>query len=533
MYWTLTVRIILVCILYTFFSCISNSNLINPTYQPAGKNYKWWFNQKEKEVKKWSVSRDENILWEVPLEETGQSGIIKVGDLLFLSIMKPVYDTITKRGTNIFALCYNAVTGEKVWQKEITGTTESLYMYGFSNSSSPTPVSDGEKVWFINASGKVVCFDLDGNQIWERSWKPISKIGKIVFPFNKQYEPILYKDILINVEPESLDKASEGRNPDWHYLVALHKDTGKVLWKSKAALGHYSTPVMGKTIDEKNAIMVSRVGSVHKVPEKPYGYSLVNIENGQTLWDAELPARNFLYNTTWNKEYSLWIHDEKIYVLNSKNGLKIKEISLSDNVVVTEYSENLKKYIKRINVDLNSEGVDVAPNFYSNILIGNHLYFTTMQTHPNRFEKTFAMGQNLNGPDYSVARVNLKSDVVEYLEIPVDISDDNFIWRTIIPSGTENSRGIDVAEDRRAALSGWFRCFNANPIAVNSTLYSTFENGMTYTFDLSASDWDETAFISLNDMGLSGTTRTLSHPLVIGNKIYHRTAQALFCIKEN
>ena len=156
-----------------------------------------------------------------------------------------------------------------------------------------------------------------------------------------------------------------------------------------------------------------------------------------------------------------------------------------------------------------------------------------MQTHPNRFEKTFAMGQNLNGPDYSVARVNLKSDVVEYLEIPVDISDDNFIWRTIIPSGTENSRGIDVAEDRRAALSGWFRCFNANPIAVNSTLYFTFENGMTYTFDLSASDWDETAFISLNDMGLSGTTRTLSHPLVIGNKIYHRTAQALFCIKEN
>ena len=81
--------------------------------------------------------------------------------------MKPVYDTI-KRGTDIFALCYNAFAGEK-FVREITGTTESLYMYGFSNSSSPTPVSDGEKVWFINASGKVVCFDLDGNQIWERS----------------------------------------------------------------------------------------------------------------------------------------------------------------------------------------------------------------------------------------------------------------------------------------------------------------------------------------------------------------------------
>ena len=532
MYWTLTLKIILVCVLYTFFGCISSSNSTNLTHQAAGKNYKWWFNQKEKEVKKWSVRRDKNILWEVPLEETGQNGIIKVGDLLFLSIMKPVYDTITKRGTDIFALCYNALTGEKVWQREITGTTESLYMYGFSNSSSPTPVSDGEKVWFINASGKVVCFDLDGNQIWERSWRPISKIGKTVFPFNKQYEPILYKNFLINVEPEPADKSSKGRNPDWHYLVALDKDTGKVIWKSKAALGHYSTPVMGETIDGKYAVMVSRVGSVHKVPEKPYGFSLVDIENGQTLWDAELPARNFLYNTTWNKEYALWIHDEKIYVLNSKNGQKIKEISLSDSVVVTEYSESLKKYVKRINVDLNSEGVDVAPNFYSNILIGEHLYFTTMQTHPDRFEKTLAKGLNLNGPDYSAARVNLRTNSVEYLEVPVDKKDENnFIWRTIIPSGTKNSRGIDVAEDRRAALSGWFRCFNANPIAVNSTLYFTFENGMTYTFDLSASEWDENAFIGLNDMGKSGTVRTLSHPLIAGDKIYHRTAKALFCIK--
>ena len=102
MYWTLTLKIILVCVLHTFFGCISSSNSTNLTHQPAGKNYKWWFNQKEKEVKKWSVRRNKNILWEVPLEETGQNGIIKVGDLLFLSIMKPVYDTITKRGTDIF-----------------------------------------------------------------------------------------------------------------------------------------------------------------------------------------------------------------------------------------------------------------------------------------------------------------------------------------------------------------------------------------------------------------------------------------------
>ena len=115
----------------------------------------------------------------------------------------------------------------------------------------------------------------------------------------------------------------------------------------------------------------------------------------------------------------------------------------------------------------------------------------------------------------------------------MDITNDSqFVWRTLIPSGTKNSRGIDVAEDRRGKLNGWFRCFNANPVAVNSTLYFTMENGMSYTFDTSSFDWDENAFISLNDMGLSGTTRTLSHPLVIGNKIYHRTAKAFFLLRK-
>ena len=530
-----TIKIVLVGLCCSFFTCANHVQTNdNPTSQPAGANYKWWSTQKEKEVTKWSVRKDENILWKAPLEETGQNGIIKVGDLLFLSIMKPVYDTITKRGSDILALCYNAKTGEKLWQKKITGETESLYMYGFSNSSSPTPVSDGKKVWFINASGKVVCFDLEGNVIWERSWTPISKLGDIIFPFNKQYEPILYKNILINVEPEPVEEATEGRNPNWHYLVALDKDTGEVLWKSKAAVGHYSTPIMGKTKDGKYGVMVARIGSAHQVPEKPYGYSLVNIENGETIWEAELPARDFFYNSTWNEKYTVWIYEGKLYVLDTDTGKKIKEISLSDNVIVSEYSEEKKQYIKQSNVNLNDQYIEVVPNFYSNFMKGDYYYFMTLQTHPDHLEKRIVSGQTIKGPHYSAARVNLNTNVVEYVEVPVDIDNDKHpVWRKLIPSGTTNSRAIDVAEDRRGALNGWFRCFNANPLAVNSTLYFTLENGMTYTFDLSATNWDKNAFISLNDMGESGTMRTLSHPLVIGDKVFHRTAQALFCIHED
>ena len=247
-----------------------------------------------------------------------------------------------------------------------------------------------------------------------------------------------------------------------------------------------------------------------------------------------MPAKDFFYNSTWNEDQTVWIYDGKLYVLDSNTGEKIKEISLTKNVTISMYNEDKKKYAKQIKVDLNDQNIEVVPNFYSNLMKGEFYYFLTIQTHPDYIKTRLANGQKVKGPFYSAARVNLKSNLVEYLEVPVDIGNDGqLVWRTLIPSGTKNSRGIDVAEDRRGKLNGWFRCFNANPVAVNSTLYFTLENGMTYTFDTSSFDWDENAFISLNDMGLSGTTRTLSHPLVIGNKIYHRTAQALFCIEED
>ena len=57
-------------------------------------------------------------------------------------------------------------------------------------------------------------------------------------------------------------------------------------------------------------------------------------------------------------------------------------------------------------------------------------------------------------------------------------------------------------------------------------------SGMTYTFDMSAKNWAKNAFIAISDMGKTGTMRTLSQPLITGNKIYHRTAKHLFCVQK-
>lgn len=41
---------------------------------------------------------------------------------------------------------------------------------------------------------------MNGKVEWEREWKPIEDLGDVHYPFNKQFEPILYGDLLINME---------------------------------------------------------------------------------------------------------------------------------------------------------------------------------------------------------------------------------------------------------------------------------------------------------------------------------------------
>ena len=70
-------------------------------------------------------------------------------------------------------------------------------MYAYSDSTSPTPITDGTHVWFFNSSGEMGCWDFNGKEVWRRQYKPWGE----PYPFNKQHEPILYGNTIVNVEP--------------------------------------------------------------------------------------------------------------------------------------------------------------------------------------------------------------------------------------------------------------------------------------------------------------------------------------------
>jgi hypothetical protein len=233
----------------------------------------------------WSVSKNHHICWRTTLPETGQSGIAVWEDRVFLTTMHPVGEKDKKEGADIVGYCLEASTGKILWRLplacEVIGTgenNESPYAYSFSDSSSPTPVTDGEFVWFVNASGRITCADFSGRVRWERVWKPT--IGR---PFNKQFEPILQGDWLLNVEPLATENPKREKDP-WNYIHALDKRTGAVVWVAEDALTHYNTPMIGRG-KQGLAILQGR-GGYHDVPETPIGLSLTSLERktaGKTL----------------------------------------------------------------------------------------------------------------------------------------------------------------------------------------------------------------------------------------------------------
>jgi len=512
------------------FSCSNAEQTSQNWHQAAGPNGNWILETDAKVPTEFSVTLGKNIKWTTDLPEGGQSGITVWGDRVFLTCMKPITKTPSKadlKGADIIALCVDANDGKILWQKDLKGSAKSPYMYGFSDSTSPGPVTDGTHVWFYNASGNLTCFDFNGKLIWERTWKPVEQLGKVKYPFNKQFEPYIDGDVLINLE--TYWKEDNKRVYGWNYLYGIDKKTGKELWISEDGLTHYNTPFMSKTKDGKSAILIGR-GGHHKVPEKPKGYSLIDTSNGKRIWKYDADKGQTLYNATWNNKFAIWYTEKEneIRLIDSSNGKEIKKISITKNADVRSWNKETGKYDLKKNHDFSKTPFPIVfPAWYTNIVIGDYLFFMCFKK--GRYRKNI-------GPEYSFCRVNLKIGNSEFLEVPVHYEmkegKQAYIWNEELSTVTENTKGHDVSHDKRSRRDGWHWNFNGNPICVNGKLYFTTMLGVVYCIDSATESFNESAFISLNDLGPKGKTWSVNTPSFANGKLYHRTLKKLICIEQ-
>jgi outer membrane protein assembly factor BamB len=176
--------------------------------------------------------RDQNIFWKTPVEIGGYSSPIVASDRVFVT---------AEMGS---LLCLDVADGKVLWKKDlfskdskdIPADLSRQLMRGCggdSKQSTPTPTSNGELVFSINAMGLCACYDLQGNQKWIRIVETAGEEEHF------SSSPIFVGDRIIL---------------SWGCLLALNAKDGRTLWKAVDAKPTHGTPAIAKIGGEQVAV---------------------------------------------------------------------------------------------------------------------------------------------------------------------------------------------------------------------------------------------------------------------------------------
>jgi outer membrane protein assembly factor BamB len=156
---------------------------------------------------------DRNIVWKTVVPGGGWSSPILLGGRIYLTTAVPAGADRSLR-----TLCLNAADGKVVWDVEVfkQDGARAPKIHAKNSHASPTPVTDGKRLFVHFGHQGTACLDLDGKVVWRNNdfpYKPVHGAGG---------SPILVDDRLVF----SIDAA------DMQAVVALGRADGKVKWKT-------------------------------------------------------------------------------------------------------------------------------------------------------------------------------------------------------------------------------------------------------------------------------------------------------------
>ena len=215
----------------------------------------------------WNATK--NVAWKTPVEGEGWSSPIVWDNRVFLTAAR-------QRGTLCHVICLDRDTGKVLWDKQVleqsAGKKERRNSY-----ATPTPVTDGQRVYAFFGGGGAAAVDFAGNVVWTNT------DDQFYSQHGLGSSPTLYKDLLFMPWDHSIRTGPElrvGWQIPWDksYVLALDKNTGKQRFKAMRGMSRIShmTPKVVE-IDGKPQL-VSAGGDVIQ------GF---NPDTGERLWTVE------------------------------------------------------------------------------------------------------------------------------------------------------------------------------------------------------------------------------------------------------
>jgi outer membrane protein assembly factor BamB len=160
----------------------------------------------------WSTTK--NVVWTTPIPGHGWSSPIVLDGKIYLTSAAPIEGT---KEQSLIALCLDANKGDILWKHEVFRQDAKARQIHEKNShASPTPLTDGKRIYVHFGHQGTAALDLDGKVIWrstEHKYNPVHGNGG---------SPILAGDKLVY----SCDGG------DKQFVVALNTSDGKTAWKT-------------------------------------------------------------------------------------------------------------------------------------------------------------------------------------------------------------------------------------------------------------------------------------------------------------
>jgi len=202
----------------------------------------------------------QNVLWKTAMG-SGLSSPIVWGERVFLT----EFDQTSQK---LATLCIDRRTGTIRWRRAVAAN-EIEKVHELSSPAGATPATDGERVYVYFGSYGLVCYDLEGNQKWER------RLPLPENPYGASASPIVAGELLV--------LNHQGKDS---YLLGVNRRDGRTVWRTDRSLFQYgwSTPVHWRH-DGIDEIVV--LGGDFKPNQRLMAYSLAN--GAERWWVAGLP----------------------------------------------------------------------------------------------------------------------------------------------------------------------------------------------------------------------------------------------------
>ena len=178
----------------------------------------------------WDTER--NIAWTLEMPAWSGSTPVIWNERIFINV------AVDDDNIELWAL--DRADGAVLWQRHLSDGNRRLRK---QNMSSPSPVTDGDRVWVMTGTGILTAFDFEGNQLWRRDIQ--ESYGRFGLNWGYASSPLLHDGALYVPVLHGM------RTDDPSYLLRIDAATGETVWHverptraRRESPDSYSTPAL-------------------------------------------------------------------------------------------------------------------------------------------------------------------------------------------------------------------------------------------------------------------------------------------------